>query len=389
MTKKYKVLWFDDEFESLDIIKEKGKLNGILLFGYNNAKDGIEELQLRMEDYDAVIVDGKFFNKPGQTGDALGDQALFNVGVALESLSDRKKIPWFILSGQISFTKEKNRYAEGFKNNKVYDKTVEEAVEALWIDIKTEADKQQDTQIRHRYHRVFDVCTERYIGEEAGRKLFNAIKIVESDSETLNTEDFFNSIRKVIEKLFVRFNKIGVLPDDILKSPGWLNNSSKVLCGAHPIYKLNAEILHPTISFILKHIMLIIQDASHTEGTLTLRIDEHVRNISTPNLYKSMAFQLLDVLLWFKGFSDSHQNIEANKSMISYIPQDNTTEYTGTIEQDGLGNFYCGEYLLNSKYVTSNNYKIGDLIKIKESCDNTQLNSKHIYPRFGSKFIRI
>ena len=386
--KKYRVLWFDDEFDSLDIIKEKGKLSGIQLVGFNNAKEGIEELNLRIEEYDAVIVDGKFYDNPDQTGDALGDKALFDVGVALNSLSDRKKIPWFILSGQISFTKETNRYAEGFKNNMVYDKAVESDIEKLWKDIKLEADQQVETQIRHKYQRVFDVCTEKYIGEEAGRKLFNAIRIVEDDTETLDTEDFFNSIRKVIEKLFFGFNKIGVLPDEIINFSGWLNNSSRFLCNSHQSFKLNQEILHPSVSFNLRHIMQIIQDASHNEGTLSLRIDEYVRSLATPYLYKSIVLQLLDIILWFKSFSDDNPDISANRITFSYTEQDKVNEYHGIIEQDSLGNFYCGEYLLNSAYITSNNYKAGDRILIKDSNNNTNSRNRYMYPKFATKFVR-
>ena len=387
--KKYKVLWFDDEFETLDIIKEEGKLNGILLFGYNNASEGIEELRIHIEDYDAVIVDGKFYDKPGQSGDALNDQALFNVGVTLESLRDKKKIPWFILSGQISFTKEKNRYADGFKDNKVYDKTVDEDINSLWKDLKNEADKQFDTQLRHKYQRVLDICTEIYIGEEAGRKLFNAIKIIESDSEVLDTEDFFNSVRKVIEKLFVSFNKIGILPDDIIRQNGWLNNSSKFLCGSHPYYKIKDEFIPPTISFVLKHIMLIIQDASHSEGSLSLKIEDHVRMVSSSNLYKSVVYQLFDIILWFKLFSDKHPDVEFNKSMVLHLTDNTNIDSSGVIEQDNYGNYHCGEFLLNATYVTNNNYKVGDIVQIKESSENTQVKSKHLYPRFGSKFIRL
>ena len=386
--KKYKVLWFDDEFDSLDLIKENGKLNGIQLYGFDNAKEGIDELSQRIEEYDAVIVDGKFYEKPGQTGDALGDQALFNVGITLESLQNRRKIPWFILSGQISFTKEKNRYADGFKNNKVYDKTIESDILELWKDIKFEADQQVETQIRHKYQRVFDVCTEKYIGEEAARKLINAIKIVESDTETSDTEDFFNSVRKVIEKLFIGFNKIGVLPDEILNNSGWLNNSSKFLCNTHQSYKLNQEILHPAVSFNLRHIMQIIQDASHNEGVLTLRIDEHVRNLSTPYLYKSIVLQLLDIILWFKSFSDDNPDISTNRLKFSYTAQGKGDEYHGVIEQDSLGNYYCGEYLLNSGYLTSNNYSAGDRILIKESSSNTNSRNKYMYPKFATKFVR-
>lgn len=386
--KKYKVLWFDDEFDTLDIIREKGKLNSIQLCGFKNAKEGIDELNLRIEEYDAVVVDGKFYEKPGQLGDTLGDQALFNVGVALERLQDRKKIPWFILSGQISFTKDRNRYADGFKNNKVYDKTIESDILELWRDIKFEANRQIETQIRHKYQRVFEVCTEKYLGEDAGRRLFNAMTILENDIDKLDTEDFFNSVRKIIEKLFYGFNRLGILPDEILNTNGWMNSASRFLCNSHQSFKLNKEILHPAISFNLKHIMQIIQDASHSEGSLSLRIDEFVGSMSTAYLYKSVVLQLLDIIIWYKTFSDNHPDASVNKSNFSWTSQDKVDEYCGIISQDNLGNYYCGDYLLNSNFLEPNNYNVGDRIKIKESVKNTNGRSNFMYPKFATKIIK-
>lgn len=42
---KYKVIWFDDECNTLNIIREKAFLNDIRLVGFENAKEGIEELR--------------------------------------------------------------------------------------------------------------------------------------------------------------------------------------------------------------------------------------------------------------------------------------------------------------------------------------------------------
>ena len=137
--KKYNVIWFDDDFSELNLIRENASLNGILLFGFTNAKEGIEELDRNLKFYDAAIVDGRFYTDPDQEGDSYGDSALFNVGLAIERLSSRKKISWFILSGHASFTKEKNKLAKEFKNDKVYDKTNDAHLSALWQDLKSEA----------------------------------------------------------------------------------------------------------------------------------------------------------------------------------------------------------------------------------------------------------
>ena len=41
--KRYRVLWFDDKFRELEIIKEGALLENILLVGYDNADDGIKQ----------------------------------------------------------------------------------------------------------------------------------------------------------------------------------------------------------------------------------------------------------------------------------------------------------------------------------------------------------
>lgn len=319
--KKYNVIWFDDEYLTLNIIKEKATLNDINLIGFDNAQDGIKELKRLPLSYDAVIVDGKFLKKPGQTSDTIDDSALFDVAVALMELSSIKKTPWFILSGQISFTKEKNRYADGFKNNKVYDKTKDEDLLTLWHDLKIEADLQEETQIRHSYQRVFEVCDDKYIGNDTAKSILQMLKFVENVKDFQSTEDLFNSIRKIIEKVFTAFYNLGLIPEEIYKGKGWINNSSKFLAGKLLSYKLEGEILHPTIAFSIKNILQVIQDASHSEGELSLRVDQHVKELSTPYLYKSLVYQLLDVLIWFKSYADRNPNIKINKSLWSKLEE--------------------------------------------------------------------
>jgi hypothetical protein len=344
--KTYKVLWFDDEHAQLETIKDEALINNIELIGFSNAEEGIKEINSNYPFYDAVIVDGKFYSDTTHSGDAVEDAALFKVARALDKLEDKKKIPWFILSGQDSFTKQNNRIATEYQDNKVFDKNVDEDFDQLWIDIKKAADLQLDTQIRHKFFRVFEVCNERYIGEETAKLLLNSLKAVSCENLNLDTEDLFNPIRKIIERLFSAFNKINLLPNEVFKGKGWINQSSIFLSGKHSSYRMNEEILHPTIAFLLKNILQVIQDGSHSEGELKLKIDQHVRNLQTPNLYISVVYQLVDILIWYKEYAENNPDPEKNKLKWTLIENSNenasNTWIKGTIVKiadNGYGTF--------------------------------------------------
>ncbi len=61
--------------------------------------------------------------------------------------------------------------------------------------------------------------------------------------------------------------------------------------------------------------------------------------------------------------------------------------YTGTIEQDEQGNFFCGEYLLDYKQVMTG-FKIGDKINIKSVIENPSDRSYAQYPMKSKEFVR-
>ena len=80
-------------------------------------------------------------------------------------------------------------------------------------------------------------------------------------------------------------------------------------------------IFHPKLANYLKTILTITQAGSHRSN-----IDHHVRTVKTTYLFKSVLFQLLDVLVWFKIYIDSdpkkenwvriEQNIDSNSTGI-------------------------------------------------------------------------
>jgi cold shock CspA family protein len=219
----------------------------------------------------------------------------------------KKKFEVFVLTGQAEAYEDKT-FKKAF--TKVYKKGSDEEIDRLFSDIKLAAAIQEDTQIRHSYKRVFDVCTEKYIGELAGQDILNLLKVNDENK----IDNHFNAIRKVVEDLFIAFNKFNLLPLEFVTPGVALNESSKFLAGKGPDGALFSEKgyqhleethLPKQIAYYLRSVLSVTQAGSHRSD-----IDLHVKTIKTPFLLKSVFFQLLDVIVWFKMYVDSNPKPE-------------------------------------------------------------------------------
>lgn len=298
----YNILWIDDEHETLGGTKGRAKRNGINLIPFKSLNGGIGELSRNYHNYDGVLLDAKFFENEDDTQ---GSEDTFNVHRAKEELLQlKKKFEIFVLTGQAEAYEDKT-FRKSF--TKVYRKGSDGEIDKLFTDIKEAASNQVDTQIRHTYKRVFDVCTENYIGENAGQDLLNLLK-VEDDS---GLDHHFNSIRKIIEDLFGAFHKFNLLPSEFVVPTVALNQSSTFLAGKEQHertddkYKVNKHLegthLPEQIANSIWSILSITQSGSHRS-----KVDNHVHLVKTPFLVKSVLFQLLDVLVWFKIYVDDN-----------------------------------------------------------------------------------
>ncbi|HRH82745.1 MAG TPA: hypothetical protein PK210_00790 [Bacteroidia bacterium] len=301
----YNILWIDDEHETLTGTKGRAKRNGINLIAFKSLNNGMDELERNYPFYDGVLLDAKFFENED---DVKGTEDTYNVHRAKERLLQlKKKFKVFVLTGQAE-AYEDNTFKKAF--TKVYKKGSDEEIDRLFSDIKVAAATQEDTQIRHSYKRVFDVCTERYIGELASQDILNLLKV----NDETNIDHHFNTIRKVVEDLFIAFNKFNLLPAEFVTPGVALNESSKFLAGRSSDGTLFSEKgyqhleethLSKQIALYLRSILSVTQAGSHRS-----EIDVHVRTIKTPYLLKSVFFQLLDVLVWFKMYVDSNPKTE-------------------------------------------------------------------------------
>lgn len=297
----YNILWIDDEHESLTSTKGRAKSNGINLIGFKSLNSGMSELERNLHFYDGILLDAKFYENED---DIAGSEDTENVHRAKERLLQlNKKFEIFVYTGQAEAFEDKT-FNKAFK--RVYKKGSSVERDRLFNDIKLAAATQEDTQIRHSYKRVFDLCTEKYIGEVAGQDILHLLKV----NDETNIENHFNAIRKVVEDLFLAFNKFNLLPAEFVTSGVALNESSKFLAGKSSdgsffsekgYQHLEETHLPKQIAYYLRSILSVTQAGSHRS-----EIDLFVKCIKTPFLLKSVFFQLLDVLVWFKMYVDSN-----------------------------------------------------------------------------------
>lgn len=297
--KYYNILWIDDQHEGMAGLKGDAKFNSILFTSYKSLNGGISELKRNHPLYDGVLLDAKFFENED---DVSGSEDTYNVHRAKEELLLLpKKFEVFVLTGQAEAYEDKT-FNKSF--TRVYEKGNDKDIEKLFKDIKAAADQQLDTQIRHEYSRVFDVCTDLYIGETAAHDLLELITYQGCETGK------FNQIRKIVEDLFIAFNKYDLLPSEFVKPNVAINPASKFLCGqvqsentaaVYKKHKLNTGAVLPLqIAYYLRSILTVTQDGSHRSN-----VDAHVNTLKTPYLLKSVLFQLLDVLVWFKQYVDA------------------------------------------------------------------------------------
>ena len=291
----YRVIWFDDEHEERKRIRESAHLKGIRLIGFSNAEEGIAELTRNIEAYDAALLDGIFYETASEKGIPTEDAAMGKVAKELLRLDSRKKLPWFILSGQDSFTKEKNKYAAAFKGGNVFDKLGgEKEYEDLWEQLIAEADKLPETQARHQNKPLFKIFELGYLPNEVEQQLLQLMirPLPENDNDL---KGMLSTIRSIHESCLIKLESIRVLDNKLRSFNAKLNHLS-----GNPTRDNNWK---PTSSvYLTKEIKNLQEWMYYTCGTYIHYLEEqhHDGYMISNYAIESLRTGLYEVLLWFK-----------------------------------------------------------------------------------------
>ena len=311
---RYTVLWIEDEPEKQEAFLEQAYLNGIDLKQFDTNKEGIEELSANRHNYDAVILDAKGYAKSKEEKTSL--LGLMNSIKAIQMLQER--IPYFIYTGYL----EQDEYQsardllqneEIFTKGKDNDKIIER--------IKQEADKQIETQVRHDYSELFR-CLAEY-DPEASKNILNILKSIRFGGQGLEDHLYFNPIRLILEELFRKANKVGLLHDACIggrENKVNLTESSRFMAGidtAHLKVKCTKSHFPKIIANSVQSLLNISGAASHTADvdiTKNIDLQTHRQYLNTPYLLFNLTFMISDVLIWFDKYLSENNDLEKNKA---------------------------------------------------------------------------
>jgi hypothetical protein len=364
-----KVLWLEDEIGKIEAFLDRTYMDGISVAHKDTANNFIAELSANLNNYDAVILDvmgvvDSLEEKPSSKAFSTAHQAVL-------SLKHKKNIPFFVLSAQL--TKDENQgLREYIGDAHIYIKSKDE--ERLIADIKKAVAEQEDYILRNKFENILSVFNDSQLGAKHYERIFNLIKWVERDINIDDSEDQLTRIRKVIEAVFHSLASKGLVPTEITNNQGWLNGTSLFLANKHSIYYQVEPYVHPTAYDSIFRLLNLIQDGSHAEGGLRLRVDEYIQSNQSDYLFKSCIYLLFDIIIWYKNISGKYADFEHNNSLWAKIEQKVYEQMI--IEQDILGNYHCGEIVLTYTEVKNKGYNIGDKISIVEVVQNTNEKTK-------------
>lgn len=362
------VLWLDDKHDELETQKDVAKIEGIKLIGIDNAKDGLLELTNNFNHYDAVILDGIFFTDKTNTKET--DEAFGDVAKGLIELRAKGcVIPVFIYSGQPSFVKDSHSFVNLFKgefsaNGRVFNKTEDDGMPELLQHIKEAIKDNPNFQIRHQYTPIFQAIEGIDALEKHQSTLLDMLKEIDT------TQDY-TKVRKIIESLFKALADVNIIPEGFTEEKGWINGTSRFISGIHEDYEFTKpNFIQPTICETLYRVLNIVQDGSHNEGSLKLKVDDYSRKYTSGYLYKSVVYGLLEILCYFGELIKNNQDKVVNQSRWKKKETPKTEEVFieaifQSINEANWGTIKCSdgkEVSVHPKSIVTHNLVIGEII---------------------------
>lgn len=294
----YKVLWFDDEHEQFQAIKDKAILEDVQMIGYTNSEEGGNELRRCFRDYDVVLLDGLFLKEKNQMGSDLKQTAFGEVAKIIAELkANGQIIPWFIYSGQPSFVKDKNDLVEIFKdhsfaNGKVFDKSKDQDFSELLKEIKKAADANPVRQIKLTHPKIFSIFDSGLLLEETETELLEVFNELEKTTN-IDTKAVLTKMRSIQEKVFLKLENINVIPMGLS-----FNQKNNHLSGnkSHRSNYASTSIEYQTdeIETLNKWIYMTCGKYIHE-----LQEQHFGGYMMSDYALKSMFYGLLEILLWF------------------------------------------------------------------------------------------
>ena len=352
---KLNVLWVDDM--PTDEFMNEAYEYGLDITSATCVEEGIKCLKDKNISWDAIILDANC----KITDDEQEQPSLDALQDAMEKLlTMRTTIPWFVYTGgdyEGFDYLSRMIFKRDYDDKRYYEKPKQRY--ELFDIIKKAASKQEFFSLKQKYQREFYAAS---LIDGATQELIKGLTY-NYDDNWGDVQDYFTPARKIIERIFKKLKQQELLPP-ISK----LNSMAKFLnekkyedddCS----FTLKMDIMPKPLCHSLKYFLDITQDGSHDSDDLKLGVDSYIRSTHNSNLYNSILYIAMDLLLWYKTFS------EANATKEDIWEGELKFEYIGKLCKSANGRYwYSGEYEIFGDPSFSDGSKVG----IKKSISNNK-----------------
>ena len=274
---KYKILWIDDQYELLSELMERCEvIHGFEITKCRFAKEGMSIFEKHLEEWSAVILDAKVLME--SMNEIPNLNGLRYCRDRINELKTKRYVPMFVFTGQPDLIS--NELFEVMVN-KYYSKGDDD--DQLIEDIVSAADQLEETRIIHKHQTVFDVWP------ESKHDLIRILKVLENEDWQNNS--VLNDIRKIMDDVMIRLYDKGFC--SVKHDGSNLNACSKDIGQTYmeqmiPVY----------IQRSIHSLVNITNPGSHRSKT-----DSDVAAGNAPYLLRSLIYEMLNVLCWYKNIS--------------------------------------------------------------------------------------
>ncbi len=297
MSKKYNVLWIDDQHESLTALHKTATDFDIELFPFKSMNGGCAELEKNFSKYDAVLLDAKFFENEDDEPGSEDTQWIYDTKDRIRDLD--RSLKYFVLTGQAK-TYASEEFNKAFKN--VFEKGKDKDEDALFRMLVDACENREITKLKCKYSDYFEVF-------RLGILDFKYQPLLIDILFSLEYEDFrkknITVQRDLLEAIFKSLNgSIPCIPDNFFDSR--INNKpNHEWCTLFFEGKPTRDVLgveHRINKVIPKDISSTIRRIKESVNQYAHLTDEVV--LKAPFL--SNTFLLLELLEWMPIFVDEH-----------------------------------------------------------------------------------
>lgn len=375
----YRIIWADDEVDK--IVTSEDEKNWKERFGIeivDKAHTGSElrdKMKSKIYLLDAVIVDANFDeyeSSPQEEKIISGLRCAFDLN-RIYNDEGKKGIPFFLYTGRNrEFLFENCESADQKKlktlfedKERWFEKSRQNMLAIMFEKIKKDVDEERSEEgiLRRRFAKEFKAAE---LIEDGQKWLMQALMFeFDITGEYRNTENYFNAARQIWEQVYDGCKKQKFLPPALT-----LNGTANYLAMKRTgCYTPEIKLMPSTLAHSLQFFLDITQDGSHKDSDLKLGVIDYVNAEKNVNLYRTIVYIAMDLLLWYQKLSSNPPQGSLWKSEY---------EYEGCIsvyKRNNRDRYFLDSYEISPKQNVE--LKDGLLIGIKKSAEH---NSKFTTP---------